>query len=128
MDLHSTNKGCFPKGHIPHNKGKKLEEYVSPEKIEKLKKTQFKPGQKAGSKNNTWKGGVQSPKNDCTYLYQGINKRKRRPRIIWEEHYGKIPDGYVIYHIDGNRYNDDISNLECISRKELVKRNKNGKN
>lgn len=29
---------------------------------------------------------------------------------------GEIPSGYVVHHIDGNRMNDDPSNLACIPR------------
>lgn len=41
-------------------------------------------------------------------------------RKIWEEHHGKIPidnDGrtYEIHHRDGNRNNNDIENLVCLS-------------
>jgi hypothetical protein len=44
-------------------------------------------------------------------------------RWIWEKHYGKIPidennQTYEIHHIDGNRENNDISNLKCVSKKE----------
>lgn len=40
-------------------------------------------------------------------------------RAIWEKHTGKpIPDGYHIHHIDGNSFNNDISNLVCIDKKE----------
>lgn len=44
-------------------------------------------------------------------------------RKIWEEHYGSIPideDGrsYEIHHIDGNRNNNSIENLLCVSIKE----------
>ena len=49
--------------------------------------------------------------------------RKRRPRVIYEEHYGTIPKGYVIRHIDGNKDNDDPSNLQAISRSENMKLN-----
>lgn len=38
-----------------------------------------------------------------------------------------IPKGYVIYHKDGNPFNNDIGNLECISRAELLRRNREGK-
>jgi hypothetical protein len=86
-------------------------------------KTSFKVGERAGNKNNTWKGGVQMPKNDCVHLYAGVGKRVRRPRVIYEFAYGKIPKGFVIYHIDGNKNNDNLYNLDAISRAELIKRN-----
>jgi hypothetical protein len=115
----------FEKGNIPHNKGKKIQDYVPKESLEKIKKTQFKNGENhAGENHPTWKGGVQKPKRDCAYLWRDVNKRERRPRVIYEMHYGKIPNGYVIFHKDQNKLNDDISNLEAISRKELLKRNK----
>lgn len=44
-------------------------------------------------------------------------------RKLWEQHYGPIPkdsDGrtYEIHHIDGNRSNNDITNLQCVSLQE----------
>lgn len=47
-----------------------------------------------------------------------INYRK-----IWEEKYGKIPKDdegrpYEIHHVDGNRNNNSIENLVCITIKE----------
>jgi hypothetical protein len=47
-----------------------------------------------------------------------INYRK-----IYEQHYGKIPKdennrSFQIHHIDGNRNNNDITNLLCVSIQE----------
>jgi len=39
-------------------------------------------------------------------------------RKIWRDSNGEIPSGYHIHHIDGNPYNNDISNLQCISPEE----------
>jgi hypothetical protein len=44
-------------------------------------------------------------------------------RQIWKNHYGKIPKdengiSYQIHHIDGNRFNNNIENLMCVSIKE----------
>lgn len=40
---------------------------------------------------------------------------KRLHRLIWEKLNGKIPTGFDIHHKDGNRLNNSIKNLECIS-------------
>jgi len=45
-------------------------------------------------------------------------KSKVNYRKIYENHYGKIPNGYHIHHIDGNPFNNDISNLKCVSAEE----------
>ena len=39
--------------------------------------------------------------------------------VIWENETGKkLPDGYIIHHIDGNSKNNDISNLQPMTRAE----------
>lgn len=43
---------------------------------------------------------------------------KRLHRLIWEKAYGPIPKGHHIHHKDGNRLNNSIENLECISHEE----------
>lgn len=35
-------------------------------------------------------------------------------RVVWESYYGSIKDGFHIHHKDGNKDNNDISNLELI--------------
>lgn len=32
-------------------------------------------------------------------------------RVVWEHYNGPIPEGYVVHHIDGDKTNNDISNL-----------------
>ena len=88
----------------------------------KPNKTSFN-GSLYGKKHYSWKGGIQQPKNDCIHLYNGKNKRIRRPRVIYEQINGKIPNGYVIFHKNGNRYDDDPKNLVAISREELIQLN-----
>lgn len=39
-------------------------------------------------------------------------------RMIFIHYNGEIPKGYCIHHKDGNKGNNDISNLECIKRSE----------
>ncbi len=50
----------------------------------------------------------------------GVNYRK-----IYENQYGKIPKGYHIHHIDGNPFNNEISNLKCVSPEEHSEIHKN---
>jgi hypothetical protein len=109
------NSSQFKKGHKTWNKGMKGLQ-ISP-------KSQFKKGENVGDKNASWKDGVQKPKNDCVYINDGCNSRKRRPRLIYKEAYVEIPKGYVIVHLDGDKYNDSLMNLEAISRAENLKRN-----
>jgi hypothetical protein len=113
--------GRFIQGMVPWNKGKKGI-HLSPE-------TEFKKGQFVGETHPSWQGGVQKMKSDCAYIWDGANERVRRPKLIWEEHFGKLPKGYLIYHKDGDNKNDSIENLEAITRAELLKRNraKNGR-
>jgi hypothetical protein len=57
--------------------------------------------------------------------YQSANRRGPKSRlhqVVWTFHNGQIPPGHVIHHKDGNRANNDISNLECITRSEHSKR------
>lgn len=39
-------------------------------------------------------------------------------RKIYQQYYGEIPKGYHIHHIDGNRSNNCIENLKCVTSKE----------
>lgn len=114
-----NSKGQFLKGHIPYNKGLKG--------IHNSPETEFKKGQTAGANNYNWKGGVQKPASDVVLLYAGVGERLCRPRVIYEQHFGKIPTDYIVIHKDGDRYNDNPNNLEAISRAENLKRNLNKK-
>jgi hypothetical protein len=49
------------------------------------------------------------------------NKIQKFHRILWEEKYGEIPEGYVVHHIDGNKINNDMNNLRLLSVEEHTK-------
>ena len=42
-------------------------------------------------------------------------------RMIWEEHHGKIPQGFVVHHKNGNKHDNRIENLELLSCHEHMK-------
>jgi hypothetical protein len=43
----------------------------------------------------------------------GKEPRQYVHRLVWESHFGPIPPGYIIHHIDGNPTNNDIGNLQA---------------
>ena len=45
-------------------------------------------------------------------------KSRQLHRVIFAYYYGDIPDGYVIHHVDHNKANNDISNLQCLTKGE----------
>ena len=51
----------------------------------------------------------------CGMYFQ--HKGKRLHRAVWEYYNGKIPKGYHIHHKDGDRCNNDISNLTLLEGK-----------
>lgn len=56
-----------------------------------------------------------------TYNYIGTqshNQDKMFHRILFEDFYGKIPNGFHIHHKDGNSLNNCILNLQIISPSE----------
>lgn len=48
-------------------------------------------------------------------------------RLVYETFIGSIPQGMVIDHIDGDKSNNELSNLRCISQSEnAINAQKNG--
>lgn len=115
--LNTGRNGWFEKGHVPANKGKKM----SPAQYEKCKCTMFKKGQKPV---NTAAIGEESKKSEDDYVYVKIADEdvpsrfnwKEKHRIIYEEHYGPVPEGHVVIFLDGNKRNFDPENLLAIPK------------
>lgn len=53
-----------------------------------------------------------------TGYYRHSTMRIYMHRYVWEFYNGKIPKGYEIHHIDFDRGNNDISNLQLVSKAE----------
>jgi hypothetical protein len=113
----SFNAGCFKKGNIPKNKGRKWAEYMSEESQAKSRATTFKNGnipknhRPVGSERINVEGYSEIKTKEP-------NVWEYKHRLIYEQHYGKAPDGYVVMFADRNKQNFDIDNLILVSRHE----------
>lgn len=65
--------------------------------------------------------GLKFTRDEKTGYYLNATIRKRIHRYVWEYHNGEIPKGYEIHHIDYDKSNNDISNLQLLSQKEHQK-------
>lgn len=54
------------------------------------------------------------PKHARTYLH----------RDLWEAAHGPIPEDHDIHHIDEDKGNNDLSNLECLKHEHHTHRHK----
>ena len=54
------------------------------------------------------------------YLMIYIPQKGNQPyhQYVWEQHNGVIPKGYHIHHIDENKLNNDIKNLELMTESD----------
>lgn len=123
----AVNDGRYRIGQSPANKGKKWDEYLTKEQQKKAKQTWFKKGnipanyRKIGEERTTVDGYIEIKIKDGCLNDNWILKH----RYIYEQHYGKIPEGYNVIFLDGNRKNINISNLKLVSKYEDLIMNNN---
>lgn len=109
--------GCFDKGEIPWNLGKKG--YMGPNA------TTFKKGNKPAN----WKPVGTERLNKDGYIEIKIEEPstwKLKHRYVWEQKNRSVKKGYIIILLDGNKQNCNIKNLYEISRAVNSQLNKNG--
>ena len=120
--LNTGLNGHFKKGCTPHNKGKKM----SPETYKKIQNTMFKKGRISPKSRPVGSERIDSKDGYILVKVAEPNKWQMKHQYVWEQHHGKVRDGYVVIMLDGNRLNTDITNLKCIRRRELLIMNRNG--
>jgi hypothetical protein len=110
----------FKKGHITWNKGKSYRAGG------RSAETQFKPGYNAPNK-----APIGAHRIADGYLQRKISDTGYPPRdwrgvhiLLWEVCHGRpLPKGHALIFRDGDRSNIRISNLELLTRGELMRRN-----
>ena len=59
---------------------------------------------------------------DGGYKEFSFNKKNiQLHRHLWEQDNGLIPEGSVVHHIDGDKLNNNLDNLECMPRSDHTK-------
>lgn len=59
--------------------------------------------------------GLKFTRDNRTGYYLNATLRLRLHRAVWASENGPIPEGMDIHHKDGNRNNNELSNLEALS-------------
>ena len=112
-----ARRTCFYKGHNPWNKGQKL----SPEHRAKLTAL-FEKGH--APHNEKPIGSIRNI-NGYTEIKYANHKWMSLARYNWQQVHGEIPKNMCVFKLDGDRLNDDISNLCLVTRKDLAQFNRN---
>lgn len=118
------------KGNIPPNKGKKMAEYCSRQRIKQFKKTSFKKGNKPV---NTLYDGVirvrHNHKDRGCKAYKWIRIREGYWEQLhvhnWKKKYGEVPAGSIIVFRNGDTMNCSVRNLKCITRQQHCENTRN---
>lgn len=112
--LHCGLTGRFEKGHTPPNKGKKG--FCSPGS----EKGWFSKGH---TPLNKMPIGSEVMKGDG-YIWvktgEGSRDWRQKHILIWEQQNGKIPGGYILTFLDGDRTNITLDNLALITLAESL--------
>lgn len=123
----------FKPGQVPFNKGLRRPGWAPG----RMRETQFKPGVRQGVAAANWcpLGTIRTDAEGFLRIKvregmkgeaYGFGNTKIWPllnRHVWELHNGKVPASHAVVFKDGDRSNCDITNLECISRRDLMLRN-----
>lgn len=114
-----SNPGCFKKGQKSWNKG--LKKYMGPNR------TSFKKDNKPANYKPMGTISIRyHRKDERTYKYiKTENGWILLQRYNWEKHNGRIPENCIVTLKDKDPMNCNIENLELISRKENMERNRN---
>lgn len=116
----------FVKGIVAHNKGRKQSEFMTPEAIARTAATRFGKGnmphntKPIGYERFGKVGYVEVKVRDGCKQKNYVAKH----RLVYEAHFGAIPEGMIVEFADGNVHNLAPENLRLSTRAENAERNR----
>ncbi len=117
----------FKKGQTPPNKGKKQNEYMTAEAIERSANTRYKKGNMPHNSYAQESGVIVERKDKRGVAYKMIKlahaKWLHLHVHLWQQANGIVPKGMLVVFKDGNTMNCTLENLELIDRAENMRRN-----
>jgi hypothetical protein len=116
----NIEKGRFNNGHVPFIKGKKIEDFYSPEAMEKVKDCWFKKGHIPA--NASFDGAI-TIVNGYKWKRVSVNNWIQLHIYNWEKEHGELPDGMMLAFKDGDQMSCETNNLQPITRAENMVRN-----
>ena len=129
--IRSGVTGWYQKGHAPGTKGKTIEEICKhdPEKLARVRSTQFKKGERPA--NELPLGSIVV--NSDGYKLLKIRMKGKLwdrwcflHRAVWENYFGDIPEKTLVSFKDSDPLNCDPSNLVLMTKSENAVMNRKG--
>ena len=68
-----------------------------------------------------YQSGKHPTKKQLNGKHKGRRATTTKQREVWIQYYGDIPPGKIIHHINGDKFDNRIENLTCISCSEHSK-------
>lgn len=122
--LNSGLTGRFEKGNVPKNKGTKGKINVGGNR------TSFKKGHIPtntdfiGTEKVLKDGYIWVKVNNLPNAKKNVNWIQKQ-RLVYEQYFGPVPDGYLVIFADGNKRNFDPTNLLLATKAEILYLNRN---
>ncbi|SCX89230.1 HNH endonuclease [Paracoccus tibetensis] len=111
--------GCFVKGQVPPNKGRRMPEHVKA----KTRATMFKAGHQPANYRGPGHERVDAKDGYVILIvaernpHTGADTRPvQKHRYLWEKAHGPVPEGYVLKCLDGDKTNTDPTNWTPIPK------------